>query len=223
MQTLPAGTFFAITAKVDNGEPVNNNRVWFKDANENYFWSGGVKLQVDIPVVATPVAPVNIISPAAGHTPYKPDDNCFDFIKKHEGLKLTAYKDSAGIWTIGYGCVLTDQKIPVKQGDSISPQVAEVWLKKEVNEKSVGVSKIIDGTKLNQHQYNALVSFAYNVGTDALRKSTLLQRVHDNPSNPTIRDAFMMWDKVHHNGQLVVVPGLAQRRKEEADLYFGLS
>jgi len=149
-----------------------------------------------------------------------PDQTCFDFIEKHEGCKLTAYQDSANIWTIGYGTIVYEDHTPVKHGDTITQQRADQLLQAEIAKKAASVNAFILPATLMQQQFNALVSFAYNVGTGALQNSTLLKRVKANPGDPSIRDAFMMWDKVHKDGEVVVVPGLAARRKEEADLYF---
>jgi lysozyme len=72
---------------------------------------------------------------------------------------------------------------------------------------------------INQNQFDALVSFAYNLGVGNLKSSTLLKKVNANPSDPTIRDEFMKWV----NGGGKKLPGLVKRRQAEADLYFGVS
>lgn len=149
-----------------------------------------------------------------------PDNKCFDFIKSREGLKLIAYQDSAGIWTIGYGTILYEDNTPVKKGDVITQQRADQLIEREISAKSAKVNAAIGTGAINQNQFDALVSFAYNVGTGALLSSTLLKRVRTNPADPTIRDAFMLWNKAHVNGKLVAVQGLTNRRKSEADLYF---
>jgi lysozyme len=69
---------------------------------------------------------------------------------------------------------------------------------------------------LNSNQFSALVCFCYNVGVGNFKKSTLLAKVNQNPSDPTIRDEFMRWNK--GGGQ--VLNGLTRRRKAEADLYY---
>lgn len=149
-----------------------------------------------------------------------PDQTCFDFIKSREGLKLTAYQDSAGIWTIGFGSILYNDGSPVKKGDKISQDQADQLIEREIRLKSLKVTAGLAPAVVNQHQYDALVSFAYNVGSGALLSSTLLKLVKANPSDPRIRDAFIIWDKVHKNGVLIEVPGLKIRRSAEADLYF---
>ena len=69
---------------------------------------------------------------------------------------------------------------------------------------------------INQNQFDALVSFAFNVGTYNLKKSTLLKKVNLNPNDSTIKDEFLRWTK--SNGK--TLKGLVKRREEEANLYF---
>jgi lysozyme len=149
-----------------------------------------------------------------------PGKNCFDFIKSKEGLKLKSYQDSAGIWTIGYGTIMYEDQTPVKKGDEITQERAEKLIEQEITAKSVKINAALSSTSINQNQFDALVSFAYNVGTGGLLGSTLLKRVKTNPSDPSIRDAFLMWNKARVDGKLVAVQGLTNRRKAEADLYF---
>src|SRR6266542_471651 len=144
-----------------------------------------------------------------------PDNNCFDFIKNKEGLELTAYQDSAGIWTIGYGTIIYEDHTPVKKGDAITHQRADQLIEKEISSKSAKVNAALGTVAVNQNQFDELVSCAYNVGTGALLSSTLLNRVKANPTDPKIRDAFMMWNKAHVNGKLISVKGLTRRRAEE--------
>ena len=149
-----------------------------------------------------------------------PDNKCFDFIKSREGLKLTAYQDSAGIWTIGYGTIIYEDHTPVKKGDVITQQRADQLIEEEISFKCAKVNAALGPVAVNQNQFNSLVSFVYNVGIGALLSSTLLKRIKTNPFDPKIRDAFMMWNKAHVNGKLVTVEGLKNRRAAEADLYF---
>ena len=73
-----------------------------------------------------------------------------------------------------------------------------------------------NGLSINQHQFDALLSFTYNVGTGNLARSTLLRKVKANPKDPSIRTEFSRW--VYGGGKRL--PGLVRRRKMEADLYF---
>lgn len=128
-------------------------------------------------------------------------ENGLNVIKNFEGLVLHPYRDAVGVVTIGYGSTRWGTGRPISMDDP------------PIDEETAN-------NLLLQNQTDALISFAYNVGTGGLHGSTLLKRVNVNPSDPTIRNAFMLWDKGHVDGQLVVIPDLAIRRKQEADLYF---
>jgi lysozyme len=145
----------------------------------------------------------------------KASSNALRIIKQFEGLRLKAYKCSAGVWTIGYGNTFYTDGTKVKQGDAITLDKAELMLRYIVSIFSTKVSELIK-TKVNQNQFDALVSFAYNVGTAALAKSTLLRKVNANPCDISIELEFMKWDKA--KGQRL--PGLTKRRQQESDLYF---
>jgi len=149
-----------------------------------------------------------------------PDKACFDFIKSREGLRLNAYQDSAGIWTIGYGTIRYANNTAVKKGDTITQAQADQLIEEDIFERSIKVAAALGTIVLNQNQFNALVSFAYNAGLGALLNSTLLKQVKANPADPNIRNSFMLWNKVHQKGRLVPVKGLTLRRAAEADMYF---
>lgn len=146
--------------------------------------------------------------------------NGINTIKKFEGCFLHAYKCPAAINTIGYGTIKYPNGNKVKIGDVITQAQADEYLMHEVNEKAGAVANLLKGVKVNQNQFDALVSFAYNLGTYALQTSTLLKKVRSNPNDPAIRTEFMKWCKARQNGKLVTLNGLLKRRKEEADLYF---
>jgi lysozyme len=148
----------------------------------------------------------------------KPSPFCLSLIKSFEGCKLTAYLCPAGVWTIGYGTIRYKDGTKVKEGDVISSQRANEELLHEVEKKAEGVNRLVKN--VNQQQFDALVSFAYNLGLGALEDSTLLKRVKANPNDPDIRIQFMKWTKARQNGVLKELPGLVRRRKAECDLYF---
>lgn len=137
------------------------------------------------------------------------------YIKESEGFSLTAYRDSGGVWTIGYGTTVYPNGEAVKQGDTITANQAEEYFQHDLQNFASGVSAAVE-VPLNNNQFNALVSLAYNIGLGAFRNSTLLRFVNENPNNPLIYNEFLRW--VYDNGSYVA--GLMNRRKEEADLYF---
>jgi lysozyme len=130
---------------------------------------------------------------------------------------LKAYKCPAGVWTIGIGTTVYPNGQKVKEGDTCTKEQAYQYLQNDLlfTEKQVD-SYTTDA--ISQNQFDALVSFAYNVGVNGLKTSTLLKKVNANTNDPTIRDEFMRW--VYGGG--VVLPGLVNRRKAEANLYFGI-
>jgi lysozyme len=148
--------------------------------------------------------------------------NGINFIKKEESCVLKSYQDSAGVWTIGWGSTMYRSGKRVGPDETITQQEADDLLSWEVGNKEPSVSAFVNNLKLNQNQYDALVSFAYNVGIGALQGSTLLKVIKKNPADPYIRDCFLMWNKItdQKTGKKVVSKGLTNRRKLEADLYF---
>ena len=135
-------------------------------------------------------------------------------ICKFEGFSSKAYKCPAGVWTIGFGNTYYADGTKVKMGDTIDREGAYQLLKITVERFSNDVKKLLKVT-LNENQFSALVSFAYNVGVANLKSSTLLRKVNINPSDPTIRNEFNKW--VFAGGKKL--NGLVRRRQAEGDLY----
>ena len=130
-------------------------------------------------------------------------------IKEFEGLRLKAYQCPGGVWTIGYG-----HTAGVKPGMLISKAQAEEYLKADL----IAFERYLNGLglALNQNQFDALVSFIYNVGTGNFSSSTLLRKIRVNPQDNSIMDEFLRW--VYSKGR--VLPGLQRRRLAEMKLYF---
>lgn len=134
-----------------------------------------------------------------------------DLIKRFEGFSPVAYLCPAGVWTIGYG-----HTAGVHEGDSIDGDTAEDYLREDLTSAEGAVEKYVK-VPLKQWQFDALVSFTFNLGAGNLYSSTLLKKVNRNPDDPSIRQEFEKW--VYADGR--VLQGLVERRKAEADMYFG--
>jgi len=135
-------------------------------------------------------------------------------IKKYEGFRANPYLCPANVPTIGYGTTRYPNGKKVALTDSaITEAQATNYLINDIKhfEKSVDALCRDD---ITQNQFDALVSFAYNLGTTALKNSTLLKRVNNGQLND-VREQFMKW--VYANGK--PLEGLKKRRKEEADLF----
>lgn len=138
----------------------------------------------------------------------KISDDGVKAIKGFEGLFLSAYLCPAGVPTIGWGSTEG-----VKLGMRITVSEAETLLRNELAKFESGVSKMVK-VKLTQHQFDALVSFSYNVGLGALERSTLLKKLNagDYASVPS---QLMRWTQ----GGGRELPGLVRRRRMEAEMW----
>jgi lysozyme len=144
------------------------------------------------------------------------DNKGYLFITKHEGLRLKPYLCPAKIPTIGYGNTYysNGKKVTLLDKD-ITKQEAFEMFKEIANRFAKRVDELVT-SNINQNQFNALVSFAYNVGTGNFSSSTLLKKINKNPNDLTLKAEFLRWNKA--GGK--VLNGLTNRRNEEADLYF---
>lgn len=139
-----------------------------------------------------------------------------DLIKRFEGFRSKPYLCPAGVPTIGYGSTYYQNGVKVKLTDlAISEEAAEQLLKVNLVHYERGVDSMTKD-HINQTQFDALVSFAYNVGLVNYKNSTLLKRVNADPNDPDIEKQFMRW--VRAGGK--VIKGLIVRRNAEAALYF---
>ena len=148
----------------------------------------------------------------------KLDENGYKLLQEFEGLSLVPYKCSAGVATIGYGATFYPSGKKVTMQDAPISLVTAKWMLKETADKfAADVDKMIKAN-INQNQFNAIVSLAYNIGLGGLQKSSLLKKVNANPNDLTIRNSFLVWNKA--GGK--INNGLTKRRTKEANLYFTL-
>lgn len=139
-----------------------------------------------------------------------------NLIKSFEGLRLKPYKCSAGVPTIGYGNTFYENNKKVSLADVAITESRAIEL---LAWSLTRFEQYVDSycrDDISQPQFDALVSFCYNVGPANLKSSTLLKKVNANPNDPTIRAEFLKWNKA--GGKALT--GLTRRRTAEADLYF---
>ena len=142
--------------------------------------------------------------------------DAIDLMHRYEGLRLEAYLCPARVWTIGYGNTFYEDGSKVKPGDKITRQRANELFTNIVEQNFAKPLRGLIKSKVNNFQFSALVSLAYNIGTGSFGRSTLLKLVNANPNNPAIRTQFMRWNKAGTQ----VLRGLTLRREAEANLYF---
>lgn len=129
-------------------------------------------------------------------------------IKHFEGLRLRAYQCSANVWSIGYG-----HTAGVKPDDVITPEQADAFLRQDVSDSEQAVSRFVR-VPLTQYQFDALVSFTFNLGSGNLRTSTLL-RLLNAGDYPGAAGQLLRW--VNAGGK--ELPGLVRRRVAEKELF----
>ncbi len=136
----------------------------------------------------------------------------YELIKGREDLRLDAYQGPSGKWTIGWGHTKS-----AKPGQSISRRDALRLLKEDVKYIEGHVRRMLK-VSVNQNEFDALVSFAFNIGITRFRRSSVLREL--NAGNRTkAADAFLLWTKIRINGELTESDYLKRHRVLERDLF----
>lgn len=138
----------------------------------------------------------------------KASETLIEKLKEFEGLRAKAYRCPAGVWTIGYG-----HTAGVRQGMTISEREADKLLREDVGKVETAVNSL--GICSRQGEFDALVSFAFNIGIQALKGSSLLRCIERGDSKREIQRQFRRW--VYSGGK--VLAGLVIRREWEAKRY----
>jgi len=144
-------------------------------------------------------------------------DDGFNIIKKFEGCELEAYKCAAGVWTIGYG-----HTKDVQEGDKWTEEKSEFMLWRELEDEYEHYVNSLVTVPLNQCQFDALVSWVYNLGPNNLKSSTLLKTLNLGNYNG-VPEQIMRWNKATVDGERKVLAGLTRRREAEALMFEGKS
>jgi GH24 family phage-related lysozyme (muramidase) len=208
-QFLSSGTVLPISGyeladndhlKLTLGKDAQGNQLQFKGRNTWYIYRPAVQVLNNGRVVSLP----------APTSPDQINEKGLQLLKSFEGLRLQAYQDSVGVWTIGYGTTLG-----VYPGMVITAAQAEDLLKRDLRKFEQAVANLVT-VPLTSDQFSALVSFTYNVGEGALASSTLL-RLLNQKDYQGAADQFLRWDKA--GGQSL--PGLTRRRQAERALFLG--
>lgn len=133
-------------------------------------------------------------------------------IKKFEGVSLSAYQDSKGVWTIGYG-----HTKDVKRGDRITHYQAEQFLREDLQQFEAVANRVKRIS--TQGKFDAILDFIYNCGPTNFESSTLKKYIEAGKATWEIQLEFLKWVNVRKNGQLVKLGGLVSRRIWEANRF----
>lgn len=184
------------------GSDDSGNPVQFKGRNTWYVYQPAVQILKDGRVV-------DLGSGGSGQKQINAKG--LRLLKSFEGLRLEAYIDPVGIWTIGYGTTSG-----VRPGMKITEAEAEAFLRRDLARFEQAVADLV-AVPLNEDQFSALVSFAYNVGEGALANSTLLRLLNRGDFSGAT-DQFLRWNKGEGGQELY---GLTRRRRAERALFLG--
>jgi lysozyme len=139
-------------------------------------------------------------------------ENGIEFIKDKEGFSSTTYRDSVNVLTLGYG--FTDG---VQEGQTISEDDADVKLRALLIHYENAVEHYIT-QPMTQNEFDAMVSLCYNIGVENFGKSSVV-RFFNAGAKRKAADAFLLWCKGKIRGELVVLPGLKNRRVYEREIF----
>lgn len=137
----------------------------------------------------------------------------FDLICNFEGLRLKAYDDGVGVWTIGFGTTKYPGGVRVKKGDVCTLDQAKAYMQNDLKSFEQTVNNTVK-VPLNQNQFDALVSLAYNIGSTAFKNSTLVKRLNEG-NYKAAANQFNVW--VNAGGKRM--QGLVNRRAAESTLF----
>jgi len=145
------------------------------------------------------------------------------FIKKWEGApaknsagNYIAFDDKYGNWTIGYGVTSYPGGGAVKKGDIITPEQGQQYFEWHINQKTDGVSDLINIENYTNNQVAALISFAYTAGVGGLQKSSVLAAIKKGLTGNDLRN---VWINSYITSNGIKSNGLVNRRKDEFTLY----
>lgn len=154
-------------------------------------------------------------------------DDCIASLIDSEDVSLTVYKDQAGLPTIGVGHLLTKYEIftgaisiggeYVKYDEGITADQAIILLRQDLAFVGNAVDDLVT-VIINQHEFDALVHFTFNVGVSAFKHSTLLRKLN-NAQFDDVPDEIMRWVHITKGGNKVVSSGLLNRRRKEAAMF----
>ena len=133
-------------------------------------------------------------------------------IKKFEGVRLTAYQDSVGVWTIGFG-----HTAGVKRGDKITEYQAEQFLREDLQQFEAVANRVKRIS--TQGKFDAILDFIYNCGPANFESSTLKKYIEVGKATWEIQEQFLKWVNSRVNGKLTKIGGLVSRRIWEANRF----
>lgn len=138
-----------------------------------------------------------------------------------EGIEEKAYKCPSGVWTIGVGHTGEVDDRPINAGMHITQEKAMQLLRQDLAHFEEYINAEPYAKKLQQHQFDALISFIFNIGTAAFHTSTMRRKLRTGADKDSIAAEFGRWVYGNADGRKNKLPGLVRRRKIEAEMFLG--
>jgi len=139
-------------------------------------------------------------------------DQGVKFIQSFEALKLKAYKDSVGVWTIGWG-----HTRDVEKGDRITEEEAEKFIVEDIKVAEADINRFVE-VELSENEFSALTSWVFNLGGGNLKTSTMLRRLNEGKKKEAANE-MLRWDKAKVDGRMITLRGLTRRREAERIMF----
>lgn len=181
-------------------------KIWVNALRTRILLTASIHSETMNPVIADGLTLKNKVQIV--ETAMQISENGLNLIKQFEGLRLDAYQDQGGVWTVGYG-----HTIGVSPDTRITEQEAVFLLKADLETVEKCIANCVS-VNLTQNQYDALCSFVFNLGCIALRNSTLLRKLNAGDDTGAAEE-FQRWN--HDNGK--VLADLTERRQKESELF----
>lgn len=140
-----------------------------------------------------------------------------DFLKSWESFSAVPYKCEAGEWTIGWGHVMPAQLVEHYKAEPITEAKGEEWLRLDTQWVDKVITRFVS-VPLEQHEYDALFCLIFNIGETQFIASTVRKQLNQG-LRPSAATAFLLFNKVHKKGKLVVSNGLVRRRAAEKKMF----
>ena len=148
----------------------------------------------------------------------KVSNGCIQLIKHHEGIRNKPYRCPAGLWTVGVGHLIGDGKsLPSEWNRTFTPAEIDAILKRDLQRFERGVLKMLPNVPLRQHEFDALVSFCFNLGLGCFQRSTIRQALLRGDKEAAM-DSLVKYCKA--GGK--ILKGLQNRRLDERKLFLGI-
>jgi lysozyme len=152
----------------------------------------------------------------------KASKEAIKLIKHHEGVRNKPYKCPAGLWTVGVGHLIGDGKtLPASWNKTFTNEEIDGILAADLRRFELGIHKMLPNVSLRQHEFDAILSWCFNLGMGCFQASTVRQALLRGDKEAAM-ESLVKYFKARVNGKVTVLKGLQNRRLDERKLFLGI-